>query len=79
MLTYVYMQLFSQIAIANFAKHCKLCDSCCLGFDHHCMWLTRCIGYNTHRYFVVFLMCIVLDSILFIYHAFASEYIYGHI
>ena len=62
-----------QIVIPEFTKHCKLCDSCCRGFDHHCMWLTRCVGYNSHRYFVVFMMCLILDSFLFIYHALASE------
>ncbi|XP_064394106.1 uncharacterized protein LOC135341468 [Halichondria panicea] len=58
-----------EIVISEFTKHCKLCDSCCRGFDHHCMWLTRCVGYNSHRYFVVFMMCLVLDSFLFIYHS----------
>ena len=24
-------------------KNCKLCNPCCNGFDHHCMWLISCM------------------------------------
>jgi len=29
------------------AKHCKMCDHCCMKWDHHCFWLGACVGlYN---------------------------------
>ena len=36
-------------------KHCIICDKCCKGFDHHCLWLDNCIGQNNHRFFIMIL------------------------
>ncbi|XP_064394108.1 uncharacterized protein LOC135341470 isoform X1 [Halichondria panicea] len=43
-----------QIVIPEYTKHCKLCQGCCRGFDHHCTWLSSCIGYKNHRLFIIF-------------------------
>ncbi|CAO3586924.1 unnamed protein product [Absidia cylindrospora] len=32
-----------------------MCKSCISKLDHHCAWLNRCVGYNNHRYFFLFL------------------------
>jgi hypothetical protein len=46
------------------SKHCRRCQRCTLGFDHHCIWLNNCIGYNNYRYFVVTIWLFTLQLIL---------------
>ena len=38
------------------AKHCRICDNCVMGFDHHCPWTGTCIAQRNMRYFVGFVM-----------------------
>lgn len=35
-------------------RHCYECGVCVEGHDHHCPWMTKCIGKKNFRYFVVF-------------------------
>ena len=62
-----------QIVIPEYTKHCKLCQGCCRGFDHHCTWLSSCIGYKNHRLFIIFVFSLMIDNFLYVYHAFASK------
>ena len=45
-------------------KHCVICDRCCKGFDHHCLWLDNCIGQNNYFSFKVILYNFFLDIII---------------
>mmetsp|Transcript_1891 Transcript_1891/g.4175 ORF Transcript_1891/g.4175 Transcript_1891/m.4175 type:complete len:296 (-) Transcript_1891:1137-2024(-) len=37
------------------ATHCSECDMCVERFDHHCPWLSNCIGAKNYVYFCIFL------------------------
>ncbi|DAZ92463.1 TPA: hypothetical protein N0F65_012693 [Lagenidium giganteum] len=44
------------------SKHCSRCGVCVARMDHHCVWINRCVGFDNHRLFVVFLVlhCIII-------------------
>lgn len=44
-------------------KHCKSCNKCVVGFDHHCPFLNQCIG--THNYFLFFTVLTLYNVFMF--------------
>jgi hypothetical protein len=46
------------------AVHCRVCNICIGGFDHHCPWTGKCIGRNNVKVFRIF---IVSSAWYFIY------------
>lgn len=36
------------------SKHCKVCDVCIDQFDHHCIWLNKCVAKNNIASFLLF-------------------------
>jgi len=41
--------------------HCKKCDRCVVKMDHHCYWIGNCVGYKNHKYFILFLIYVVIS------------------
>eukprot|EP00768_Dysnectes_brevis_P004304 gnl/Dysnectes_brevis/3089_a3839_861.p1 GENE.gnl/Dysnectes_brevis/3089_a3839_861~~gnl/Dysnectes_brevis/3089_a3839_861.p1 ORF type:complete len:291 (-),score=5.05 gnl/Dysnectes_brevis/3089_a3839_861:67-939(-) len=53
--------------------HCSVCNKCCLLYDHHCAWLSCCIGLNNHGYFIRFLVNAALGAVSVIILAFSAH------
>ena len=40
--------------------HCSTCNRCVLNMDHHCPWISNCVGFWNRKYFMLMLIYIVL-------------------
>ncbi|KAM5180820.1 LOW QUALITY PROTEIN: palmitoyltransferase ZDHHC23 [Mantella aurantiaca] len=43
--------------------HCRMCGSCVLRLDHHCVWIDNCIGSGNHKSFIALLIVFIITAI----------------
>ena len=56
--------------------HCYYCGICIENYDHHCIWLSNCIGKNNIFTFRVFLICILIKILINEFISFKSKIIF---
>lgn len=58
--------------VAPKTRHCRKCDKCVAGFDHHCLWLNTCVGRRNYHRWLLFLLLLCCWTMLTCWIAFSS-------
>jgi len=51
----------TQIVKPARSRHCDVCGSCIMVYDHHCPWINNCVGARNYCYFYLFIVFMELD------------------
>lgn len=66
---------YCDIIASGNVKHCKLCKRCVVHMDHHCLFLLKCVATNNHRLFVMFIIAVNVDILVFLFSSVQYFYI----
>ena len=58
---YQHFCLFCNTHVQEYSKHCRQCDRCTAGFDHHCDWLNNDIGEKNYHLFIWLLITVLIN------------------
>ena len=47
--------------------HCTKCDVCVKKYDHHCIWIGKCVGKKNMFYFQLFITNVILVYVYIIF------------
>ncbi|MCO5557272.1 hypothetical protein L7F22_010833 [Adiantum nelumboides] len=60
-ISFYVTSVYLHLQVHKFSKHCRSCDKCVEGFDHHCRWLNNCIGRKNYVSFVALMAaCLIM-------------------
>jgi len=45
------------------SHHCHECNKCVVKHDHHCSWIANCVGFYNHKFFLLFVMYVLLSDL----------------
>lgn len=58
------------------SHHCRKCEVCIHRMDHHCIWINNCVGFCNHKYFILFLLYVLLSAIVGVLIILISGYLF---
>ena len=65
-----------QIIKTSSARHCYECGHCVENFDHHCPWLSTCIGLTNHNIYFFYLWFMFVMGLTMIVQAIFQIYLF---
>ncbi|XP_041032019.1 palmitoyltransferase akr1 isoform X3 [Carcharodon carcharias] len=57
--------IYCEVIQPEQTKHCRLCNTCMVNFDHHCLFLMKCVARDNQRLFVLFLLEVFVCHLTF--------------
>ena len=61
-----FVLFYLQTAYPSRTKHCRLCDCCYKGLDHHCLFLMTCIAINNHGAFLAMIFSVFIAQFSYV-------------